>query len=56
VRNTLLHGNYAQAARRANCASVSDYFKTQFAGELEGMFKVTDFIIKQIDPATGRPI
>jgi hypothetical protein len=55
IRNTLLHGNYAQAAREAGCASVRDYFRTQFAGEIEGMFKVLDFIMAQIDPATGRP-
>jgi hypothetical protein len=55
VRNTLLHGNYAQAAREAGCASVRDYFKTQFASEVEQMFKVTDFIMGQIDPTSGRP-
>lgn len=55
VRNTMLHGNYEQAAREANCASVADYFKTQFASEAEHMFKLTDFIVAQIDPATGEP-
>src|SRR5450631_849346 len=28
VRNTILHGNYEQAARQAGCASVGAYFKT----------------------------
>jgi hypothetical protein len=55
VRNSLLHGNYAQAAREAGCTSVADYFRTQFAGEIETMTKVTDYIMRQIDPATGRP-
>jgi hypothetical protein len=55
VRNSLLHGNYAQPAREAGCVSVAGYFNSQFAGELEGMFKVTDFIMKQIDPMTGKP-
>jgi hypothetical protein len=54
VRNSLLHGNYAQAAREAGCASVADYFKSQFAGEVETMTKVTDHILRQIDPATGK--
>jgi hypothetical protein len=54
VRNSLLHGNYAQAARRAGCASVADYFRTQFASEVEAMTKITDFIMRQIDPATGK--
>ncbi len=55
VRNTILHGNYAQAAREAQCKSVADYFHSQFAGEIETMYKVTDFVMKQIDPATGAP-
>lgn len=54
VRNTLLHGNYEQAAREAGCATVADYFKTQFAGEIEAMYKVVDDLFKQIDPETGR--
>ena len=41
VRNTILHGNYEQAAKQAGCASVPEYFKTQFAGELESMFKIS---------------
>jgi hypothetical protein len=55
VRNSLLHGNYAQAAREAGCASVADYFRLQFASEVETMTKVTDFMMRQIDPATGKP-
>jgi hypothetical protein len=55
VRNSLLHGNFAQAARDAGCVSLADYFKTQFAGEVETMTNVTDFIMRQIDPATGKP-
>ena len=55
VRNTLLHGNDEQAARDAGCASPAEYFQKQFAGEVESMFKITDGIVKQIDPDTGRP-
>jgi hypothetical protein len=55
VRNTILHGNYAQAAREAQCSSVEDYFKRQFAPEVEGMFKIADYLVTQIDPETGRP-
>ncbi len=54
VRNTILHGNYEQAAKQASCASVPEYFKTQFAGELESMFKILDHLMQQIDPETGR--
>jgi hypothetical protein len=56
VRNTLLHGNYAKAAREGKRESVADYFKSVFASEVEGMFKVTDYIMKQIDVATGKPL
>jgi hypothetical protein len=55
VRNTILHGNYEQAARDAGCSTVAEYFKTQFATEIEQMYKLTDFIVAQIDPATGKP-
>jgi hypothetical protein len=54
VRNTLLHANYAQAAREAGAESVGDYFRTQFAAEIEAMYRATDFIVAQIDPATGK--
>jgi len=55
VRNTILHGNYEQAARQAGCASVGAYFKTQFASEIEAMFKIADYLVQQIDPETGKP-
>jgi hypothetical protein len=55
VRNTLLHGNYAQAAREAGRASMVDFFRTTFASEVEAMFKVTDYVMRQINPVTGRP-
>ncbi len=55
VRNNLLHGNFAKAARNAGCSSVAAYFKTQYAGELESMTKITDYIIAQIDAETGKP-
>ena len=54
VRNTLLHGNFAQAARDAGCATVEDYFRGQYAGEIETMGKILHELMIQIDPATGR--
>jgi|HubBroStandDraft_1064217.scaffolds.fasta_scaffold128591_2 hypothetical protein len=56
VRNSLLHANYAQAAKEAGRTSVADYFKSVFASEIETMFKITDHIMKQIDPMTGKSI
>lgn len=56
VRNSLLHGNFAQAARDANCSSVDEYFKTQYASETEAMFKIANFLMGQINPDTGRPV
>lgn len=55
VRNTILHGNYEQAAKQAGCASVRDYFSQQFTPEVDKMFHIVDDMVKQIDPTTGRP-
>ena len=55
VRNTLLHANYAQAAAQAGCSSVREYFQKQFASEIEALYNITDFVVRQIDPATGKP-
>ena len=55
VRNTMLHGNYEQAAREAGCSKVPEYFKTQFAGEVERLYLITNEVFTQIDPETGKP-
>jgi hypothetical protein len=55
VRNTILHGNFEQAALGAGVADVRTYFQTVFAGELEAMMKIADYLMQQIDPATGQP-
>jgi hypothetical protein len=54
IRNTLMHGNFAQAATEARCSSVREYFQKQYAGEIEKTFHILDDLMKQIDPATGR--
>ena len=55
VRNTILHGNFEQAARLAGCASVPEFFRTQFAGEIEQLHQIAADLFRQIDPITGRP-
>lgn len=55
VRNTLLHGNYEQAAMQAGCDDVSGYFKRVYASEVEALYKVLDSIVRQIDRRTGKP-
>ncbi len=55
VRNTILHGNYEQAARQTGCATTEEYFSTQFPSELEALFKLGDEIVKHIDPESGKP-
>ena len=55
VRNTLLHANYAQAAAQAGCTSVREYFQKQFASEIDALYTITDFVVRQIDPDTGKP-
>lgn len=54
VRNTLLHGNYEQAASRAGCADTTEYFQKQFAPEIEKLYQLLDGMVKQIDTETGR--
>lgn len=54
VRNSILHGNFEQCARDYNLSSVEEYFKTQFASEIETLFLITDDLFKQIDPNTGK--
>ena len=55
IRNTTLHGNYEQAARQSGCTTVAEYFKTQFASEVERVYEITDDLVNQIDPETGKP-
>lgn len=55
VRNTLLHGNYEQAAKQAGRASVAEFFANDFAGEIEELYRIADYLAKQIDTETGKP-
>ena len=52
-RNSLLHANYEQAVKKSGAKNVEDYFKTQFAPELEFLFQLTNELVAQIDPETG---
>jgi hypothetical protein len=54
VRNTMLHGNYEQAARNAKRADVATYFREQFTPEVEKLYQLVDGMVAQIDPDTGR--
>jgi hypothetical protein len=53
IRNTILHGNFEQAAREAKTSSVEEYFKSQYASEIEAMYKIVVGLFDQINPATG---
>lgn len=53
VRNTILHGNFEQAAIQAGCADVPVYFATQFVAEVEELYRLGDYLFRQIDPETG---
>ena len=55
IRNTLLHGNYEQAATQSGCSNVEEYFRTQFAPEVEGMYRLVNLMVAQIDVETGSP-
>src|SRR4030095_12503724 len=52
IRNTILHGNYEQAAAQAK-TDVRAFFKSQFAGEIAGMTKVLNYLVEQVDARTG---
>jgi hypothetical protein len=54
-RNALLHANFEQTAKNAGVATTAEYFANVFASELETSYRVTNWLIGQIDPATGRP-
>jgi hypothetical protein len=47
VRNTILHGNFEQAAAQANCTSAPE------VGALGG---ILDCLVAQIDQVTGLPV
>ncbi len=57
VRNTVMHGNYEQAAAGAGSADVRGYFKSgQYISEIQTLFEILDTLMRQIDATTGRPI
>jgi hypothetical protein len=56
VRNTLMHGNFEQAAKQAGLSSKEEYFRSgTYITEVEVLFKILNRIVAQIDPGTGRP-
>jgi hypothetical protein len=55
VRNTLLHGNYEQAASNLGLASSDEYFGQSFASDIHAVEQVLDNLMAQIDPETGLP-
>lgn len=55
ARNTLQHGNFEQAAQEAGCSTVREWFGTQYASEMEVIYRTVRDLLRQIDPSTGRP-
>jgi hypothetical protein len=56
VRNTLIHGNYEQAAAGAHSGDVSAYFRSgHYISEVETLYNLVDDLMKQINIETGRP-
>lgn len=53
VRNTIMHGNFEQAAKQSNEGSVAGYFGGNFASETERLTEILVHMMRQIDPATG---
>jgi hypothetical protein len=56
VRNTLMHGNFEQAAKQAGFSTKEEYFKSgTYIADVEALFKILNRIIAQIDRETGTP-
>jgi hypothetical protein len=56
MRNVLAHANYEQAAKEAGLQHKDDYFKSgKYLFHVETLFRITNRLIKQIDPNTGKP-
>ncbi len=56
VRNRLLHGDFDAAAVEAGCRDAAHYLGTQYAGEVETMYKIVNHIVTQVDADTGRTL
>jgi len=55
-RNAVMHGNYEQAASISGAASSEEFFRSsQYISEVETLFKVVDYLLRQIDITTGKP-
>jgi hypothetical protein len=55
LRNGIVHGNFEQLAKDANSASIEDYFGSgKFTKNIELLVKIIEYIIRQIDPETGK--
>lgn len=56
VRNTLMHGNFEQAAKQAGFSSKDEYFRSgTYIGDVEALYKILNRIVAQVDRDTGRP-
>ncbi|MBK8202857.1 MAG: hypothetical protein IPK68_11225 [Bdellovibrionales bacterium] len=51
----MLHANYEQAAKECGLKTVAEYFKKQFASEVEAVYQLTNVLVDQIDAKTGKP-
>jgi len=56
IRNTILHGNFEQAAALRDLSGMRDYFKSSaYIQDVEFIFRVLNRVICQIDSETGKP-
>ncbi len=56
VRNAILHGNFEQVENQAGAKNKEQYFKTNFAADIEDLTNFTNGLFAQIDPETGNKI
>lgn len=55
IRGALQHGNFTQRARQLGL-TVEAYFGDRFAKEIEELYHFTDYLARQIDTRTGKPV
>jgi len=55
VRNVIVHGNFEQAAREKGRTNKEEYFREDFAGQIETIFVFLEMCASVIDPETGYP-
>ena len=55
IRGALAHGNFQQRAKQQG-TDAATYFAQYFAKDIEELYNFTDYLMRQIDVRTGKPL